>query len=931
MPVLPRLILFSAIFVFSISAPVQCQIISGVVTSSQNGEVLPFANVFINNSTEGVSTDQYGMFSLTTSSLGPVEVVVSYVGFVTQSKVIEITPGQDSREDFALDPLEKQLTEVEVISKGDKKWEKQLKEFEEVFLGESRDSIAAQTMITNPWVIDFEERKRRKTGKYLYAQSTTPIEIDNEALGYTLSYLLQNFEVSKTGYQYLGKAHFTEKDTTDDRLRLKWQTNRQLAYHGSEIHFLKAMLDRNLGSEGFKMFESLPADAGRPWSGSFLTEIGKSILPLAVDSVKVFKTGIGSFKLVYDGKIEIHFSKEVSRNVYYKDVYYPISWIEFKNDTLEVNADGVPIYPEQLIVSGKMSQERIPYMLPNDYSIQNEVGFLSFVEANRLNSLREKPYLYSDKPYYYTGEYIWFNSRMLYKDFGVMDTLSKVLYVDLIRTDSRLAIQSVMLPMEDGMANGYFKLPGNLNPGDYCLRAYTNWMRNFSEPEYTYLPLPVLSIFAKPAAQKPTDLVNHPEILVSITSEEPVYPHRKPINLEIKLTNGDGSPVLGDMTVSITDTLQVPSLGNFSNLVSAYSWTSSPRKYPNKHGSEYPIEYGISLSGQFVSKGVPEQAFISIVQGNWEDYGIIRTDSSGRLWASGLQFNDTATVSLAGLDPRTNGSFGTFLLDDKTSPGIAKDLPVRKLQLKRQTTLQREYNLNFGNDYTLLPEIEVKGKKVDLSLKDNFGYPQGDRIVSRDRLAKYPQMQAGALIGMLVPGASPDGTRVMPAIFQAPLPLLVVDGIPQLTFDKTELREVLQSFYAYDLESINVYTTTRHLFGLRAAGGVIALKTRGVTDHAIVKVDRFLSKEGYNDYVVEGYQKPLEFPSPDYSLSKESYSDPDFRSTLYWSPNLKTNNDGIATVSFYSGDLDTVYRVLVEGFTEDHIPFRFVKYLSVKQ
>ncbi|MGH2645766.1 MAG: hypothetical protein ACRDE2_17575, partial [Chitinophagaceae bacterium] len=44
---------------------------------------------------------------------------------------------------------------------------------------------------------------------------------------------------------------------------------------------------------------------------------------------------------------------------------------------------------------------------------------------------------------------------------------------------------------------------------------------------------------------------------------------------------------------------------------------------------------------------------------------------------------------------------------------------------------------------------------------------------------------------------------------------------------------------------------------------------------------------------------------------------PDFRNVLYWSPDIKTNQQGNASCSFYSSDLTGQYIVIVNGISGD--------------
>ena len=63
-----------------------------------------------------------------------------------------------------------------------------------------------------------------------------------------------------------------------------------------------------------------------------------------------------------------------------------------------------------------------------------------------------------------------------------------------------------------------------------------------------------------------------------------------------------------------------------------------------------------------------------------------------------------------------------------------------------------------------------------------------------------------------------------------------------------------------------------------------------------------------------GWQKPAKFYSPKYDTpeSKKSKVD-DNRITLYWNPAVKLDENGEATISFYTSDSDSQYRIEVEG------------------
>lgn len=70
-----------------------------------------------------------------------------------------------------------------------------------------------------------------------------------------------------------------------------------------------------------------------------------------------------------------------------------------------------------------------------------------------------------------------------------------------------------------------------------------------------------------------------------------------------------------------------------------------------------------------------------------------------------------------------------------------------------------------------------------------------------------------------------------------------------------------------------------------------------------------------------GYQTPAEFYSPAYETpeSRDSHT-PDFRTTLYWNPCIRTDADGRAAFGFRTSDAPADFRIDIEGLTLDGQP-----------
>ena len=88
----------------------------GFVTDSTNGEALAFGNVFIKEINQGASTNEIGMFLITSIPANKTyEITISYVGYKTKVKSVFIAPEILTQTDVALVPLSIELQTIEKI------------------------------------------------------------------------------------------------------------------------------------------------------------------------------------------------------------------------------------------------------------------------------------------------------------------------------------------------------------------------------------------------------------------------------------------------------------------------------------------------------------------------------------------------------------------------------------------------------------------------------------------------------------------------------------------------------------------------------------------------------------------------------------------------------------------------------------------------
>lgn len=83
---------------------------------------------------------------------------------------------------------------------------------------------------------------------------------------------------------------------------------------------------------------------------------------------------------------------------------------------------------------------------------------------------------------------------------------------------------------------------------------------------------------------------------------------------------------------------------------------------------------------------------------------------------------------------------------------------------------------------------------------------------------------------------------------------------------------------------------------------------------------RDISNLGRRTTTIEGFSRPVEFYSPQYPEGG-IYGDVDPRRTLYWNPNVITDQDGNARVEFYNNSYSTRYTISGAGITASGIPY----------
>jgi len=90
----------------------------------------------------------------------------------------------------------------------------------------------------------------------------------------------------------------------------------------------------------------------------------------------------------------------------------------------------------------------------------------------------EEVYVHTDRDEYIAGETMWFNTRVVERPNTKLSDRSKLVYFEVLNRVNRPVVRK-RVKINRGSGPGMALLPDTLSSGDYIIRAYTNWMKNF--------------------------------------------------------------------------------------------------------------------------------------------------------------------------------------------------------------------------------------------------------------------------------------------------------------------------------------------------------------------------------------------------------------------------------------------------------------------
>lgn len=459
--------------------------ISGKVIDTSTGEPLPFCNIYFSQSLKGATSDVNGNFVLSDVLSGDYDLITSFIGFTTYRTRISITDADINNFTIKLNPDIQSLESIEVVGKRDKEWERKLKQFEKIILGQT--GFSKQCEIKNPWIISFSGDKNSFT-----ATANQSIEIENNALGFLVKLDLNRFQKFKEVFEFNGYFHFSQLQARSAADLERWKLNRLTAYNGSLPHFFKTAIKGDWRESGYTV-ESVSQALGNQ-------KIKPDVRPN------------GDEWLFYsNGLTQINYHHE------YHEGESQASMIASRtNRPIRLTSKGIPKDPTSFAISGYLSLEGVSTLLPLEYlqfeeeffkqtAIDTEVASTfntAFTKYGEWNP--EKLFVRTDKESYYSGETIWMRTYLMNAISHLPVNVPTKVHLQLLNEKGETLIHHRLNSINGG-ASANFNLADTLDHGNYLIKAFTDLMDTVNSGPFFQRPIQVTGFIEDPPVKKDPD------------------------------------------------------------------------------------------------------------------------------------------------------------------------------------------------------------------------------------------------------------------------------------------------------------------------------------------------------------------------------------------------------------------------------------------
>lgn len=479
----------------------------------------------------------------------------------------------------------------------------------------------------------------------------------------------------------------------------------------------------------------------------------------------------------------------------------------------------------------------------------------------------------------------------------------------------------------------------------------------------------------EPLAERLVFVNQSKNLKIAVIPDKPAYKPREKATLQIEVKDAAGAPVVGNFSLSVTDSKTVVPAPHAANIVSYLQLSSDLKGYieqPDYYFSSDQPEVQLALDNLMLTQGWRRFVWQEIMK---DKFPVMSSPLEQGLSVSGVvtQYNEKKPVKDAVVTMFDVAKMKNMLVGQSDAQGrfsIALPPLTDSSRVVLQASNQKGKSNLLVNLETLAPAV-VQPKVPYAPLATPLSGPQWAYLRSnREQLKVDQSMGKGVMLGEVVirgrkdPDAnrsmadrstlhaprdvsySVSGSRFSPGIdIISSLPgrtpgvamvegKLVLRGAARQSFDfggeggaseagSTEPLYLIdgvradmgmaQAVDVTEVERVDVLMpgAPSAIYGSEGVYGVISIILKRPGTYAAKTNARW---QGVAIYRGPKFLTEREFYMPKYDKPSEVHV-PDWRTTLYWHPAIKTNAEGKAQVAFYCADSKTSYMAVVEGVT----------------
>jgi len=446
-----------------------------------------------------------------------------------------------------------------------------------------------------------------------------------------------------------------------------------------------------------------------------------------------------------------------------------------------------------------------------------------------------------------------------------------------------------------------------------------------------------------------------------------IFAIRDSIPLEVSVADALGKPIEGSFSIAVTDDNQVAKDPiNDANIISYLLLSSDLKGEIEKPGYYFYqtneqlhneldalmltqgwVSYDWDLSKKPTFRMEKEYAINGRVYGLFQkpmknakmtllgkNRGMLMMDTianeKGEFTFRNLPLLDSASFVIQAHNKKDKKGSSTIEIEEFKVPiilipkknKVMIEQPLDSITENFVNTKKEEVRL-VAKDGIMLKEVGVVGKRVIRGSKNLNGPGEADLTITEEELNKVAKKTLFELLQEKIPGFR-HGVRTIPHpkdfLIDGRMLKFIIDGIylDFYWFEEDDyyyfIRQYLDNYNAEDIRGIELMDSFKYSFtyGSEYLGKANELIFIEVTTRT--GAGPFLKKSP-NLYLYRpiNYGDTKVFYSPKYTAANKADKKPDFRSTIYWNPNLMTDAKGNAQTYFFSADKKGTYTVWIEG------------------